>query len=134
MLMFAYGINTNPEEMAFRCPGAISHGHAKLVNHRFRFAVHADVEECTGSYVDGVLWEIDENHLRTLDHLEGVPEYYNRVAAAVVHGARTYHALVYRMQPGQEDRAPTHSYFNRVKQGYLAHQVPTDQIDNLFYD
>ena len=131
MLYFAYGMNTNPEQMALRCPGAVSHGHAKLVDHRFRFAYHADVEACEGSYVDGVLWEIDEGHLKSLDALEGFPGYYTRVVGTVVHGARTFHALVYRMQPGQEDSAPSISYYNMVREGYQAHQVPMDQIDNL---
>lgn len=134
MLYFAYGMNTNPEQMALRCPGATSHGHARLVDHCFRFATHADVEVCKGSYVDGVLWEIDEDHLKALDELEGYPYYYDRTVAAVVHGARTFHALVYRMQPGQEDREPSLSYYNMVREGYLAHNVPVDQIENSIYN
>lgn len=134
MLYFAYGMNTNPEQMALRCPGAVSHGHARLINHRFRFAVHADVEPCEGSYVDGVLWEINEDHLKSLDSLEGFPDYYTRVAANVVHGARTFHALVYRMNPGFNDEPPTTGYYNLVFEGYRAHQVPTEQIENSIYN
>ena len=130
MLYFAYGMNTNPKEMATRCPGAVSYGHARLVNHSFRFAQHADVEPCADSYVDGVLWEINEDNLRALDTLEGYPYYYNRVASAVVHGARTYHALVYRMQPGNPASEPTRGYYNLVVEGYRAHSVPTEQLEN----
>ena len=130
MLYFAYGMNTNPREMALRCPGAKSLGHARLVNHSFRFAQHADVEPCADSYVDGVLWEIDEPALQALDNLEGYPYYYDRVVASVVHGARTYHALVYRMQPGQRASEPTLGYYNLVTEGYRAHSVPTDQLEN----
>jgi gamma-glutamylcyclotransferase (GGCT)/AIG2-like uncharacterized protein YtfP len=97
MLYFAYGMNTNTEEMAHRCPGAKSLGHARLVNHSFRFARHADVEPCDNSFVDGVLWEITDQHLTALDQLEGYPFYYDRVASSVVHESRTFHALVYRM-------------------------------------
>ena len=130
MLYFAYGMNTNPTEMARRCPQARSLGHARLVNHSFRFAQHADVEPCADSFVDGVLWEITEDCLRALDQLEGYPGYYNRVVSSVVHEARTYHALVYRMQPGQDDSHPTRGYYNLICQVYRAHGVPTDQLEN----
>lgn len=130
MLYFAYGMNTNPAEMSVRCPGAVALGHARLVNHSFRFALHADVEPCPGSYVDGVLWEISEEHLRSLDQLEGYPYYYDRVVASVVLGPRTYHALVYRMQPGQTVSPPTLGYYKVVTAGYLAHNVPVEQLEN----
>ena len=130
MLMFAYGMNTNPTEMSQRCPGATSLGHARLVNHSFRFAQHADVEPCDGSYVDGVLWEITQDHLQSLDQLEGYPYYYDRVVRSVVLGTRTFHALVYCMQPGHDDSPPTNGYFGLIVQGYAAHNIPTDQLYN----
>lgn len=131
MLYFAYGMNTNPGEMARRCPGAVSLGHARLIDHSFRFAQHADVEPCTDSYVDGVLWEITDEHLRALDQLEGYPYYYNRVVSSVIHGARAFHVLVYRMQPGHPDSEPTRGYYNLIQEGYRAHGVPTDQLENF---
>lgn len=130
MLYFAYGMNTNPREMATRCPGARSLGPAQLLNHSFRFAQHADVEVCEDSYVDGVLWDINEEHLRALDNLEGYPYYYDRVVATVMHESRAYHVLVYRMQPGHEISEPTLGYYNLVMEGYRAHGVPTDQLEN----
>ena len=130
MLYFAYGMNTNPVEMANRCPGAASLGHARLVNHSFRFAQHADVEPCSDSYVDGVLWEITDEHLKSLDQLEGYPHYYNRVVATVIHGARSYHVLVYRMQPGHLVSVPTRGYYNLIREGYRAHGISTDQLEN----
>ena len=51
MLYFSYGMNTNQAEMALRCPGAQSLGHARLIDHVFRFATHADVVKCRGSFV-----------------------------------------------------------------------------------
>jgi gamma-glutamylcyclotransferase (GGCT)/AIG2-like uncharacterized protein YtfP len=131
MLMFAYGMNTNPTEMSRRCPGATSLGHARLVNHSFRFAQHADVEPCDGSYVDGVLWEITQDHLQSLDQLEGYPYYYDRVVRSVVLGTRTFHALVYCMQPGHPDSEPTRGYYNLIREGYRAHGVPTEQLENF---
>jgi len=130
MLYFAYGMNTNPAEMAVRCPAAVSLGRAQLISHSFRFAQHADVEPCADSYVDGVLWRISEDDLRALDQLEGYPYYYNRVVATVMHESRACHALVYRMQPGHQISEPTLGYYNLVTAGYRAHGVPTDQLEN----
>lgn len=130
MLYFAYGMNTNPREMALRCPGAVSMGHARLINHSFRFAQHADVELCADSYVDGVLWNINEQNLQALDNLEGYPYYYNRIVSTVMHQERAYHALVYRMQSGHEISEPTLGYYNLVVEGYRAHNVPIDQLEN----
>ena len=129
-LYFAYGMNTNLDEMAYRCPGAVSWGHARLINHVFRFAFHADVEACKGSYVDGVLWEISPENLAALDLLEGYPSYYDRCALQVVHESRTYMALTYRMQPGHPDAAPISRYFDMVLEGYQSHHVPVDQLYN----
>ena len=130
MLYFAYGMNTNPEEMAHRCPGAVSLGHARLVDHVFRFAFHADVEACEGSYVDGVLWEITPENLEALDRLEGYPVYYDRCALTVIYQERAYQALTYRMQPGQPDTEPSWSYFDLVLEGYQSHKVPVEQLYN----
>ena len=130
MLYFAYGMNTNPAEMAIRCPDAVSLGHAQLINHSFRFAQHADVELCADSYVDGVLWQISEKDLQALDNLEGYPYYYDRVVATVMHESRACHALVYRMQPGHKISEPTLGYYNLVTAGYRAHGVPTGQLEN----
>ena len=130
MLYFAYGMNTNPEQMTLRCPGAKSLGHARLINHAFRFAQHADVEPCDGSYVDGVLWDITDDNLKALDQLEGYPYYYDRVVSSVIQGARTFHVLVYRMQPGRRDYEPTRGYYNLIHEGYRAHGIPTDQLEN----
>ena len=56
---FAYGMNTNLDEMSYRCPTARPLGYATLLNHRFRFATHADVVPALESVVHGVLWEIE---------------------------------------------------------------------------
>jgi gamma-glutamylcyclotransferase (GGCT)/AIG2-like uncharacterized protein YtfP len=77
-----------------------------------------------------VLWEITDEHLKSLDQLEGYPFYYDRVVGSVVHGARTFHALVYRMQPGHPDSEPTLDYYNLVSEGYRAHNIPVDQLEN----
>ena len=130
MLYFSYGMNTNQAEMAFRCPGATSLGHARLIDHVFRFATHADVVKCRGAFVDGVLWEINTQHLKSLDALEGFPCYYNRRALRVAFEGRTVMAETYYMQPGHLDEPPSRGYFATVLEGYQQHQIPLDQLYN----
>jgi len=134
MLYFAYGMNTNRSEMAQRCPGALSLGHARLVDRIFRFATHADVVKCRGSYVDGVLWTIDDFHLNALDRLEGYPYYYNRQSLRVAHNDRIVMAETYYMQPGNLDSLPGQGYFDLVVEGYNQHNIPLDQVYNSVYE
>jgi gamma-glutamylcyclotransferase (GGCT)/AIG2-like uncharacterized protein YtfP len=129
-LYFAYGMNTNQDEMTYRCPDAQSLGHARLIDHAFRFAYHADVVPCMGSYVDGVLWSITDQDLASLDLLEGYPTYYGRDLVRVSQGTRIVLAVCYRMQPGQLDTLPSTGYMDMVLEGYAQHQVPTDQLWN----
>ena len=134
MLYFAYGMNTNRSGMAQRCPGALSLGHARLIDYSFRFATHADVIKCKGSYVDGVLWTIDDFHLNSLDRLEGYPFYYNRRALRVAHEDRVVMAETYYMQPGNLDNLPGQGYFDMVVEGYNQHNIPLDQVYNSVYE
>jgi len=129
-LMFAYGMNTNIEGMARRCPKSVSHGAAYLLDHVFRFAGPADVVKHRDSYVDGVLWTITDDCLASLDNLEGYPYFYNRNLRDVWHEGRIVRALTYYMQPGNLDSPPSDSYFNMVLEGYRDHGVPTEQLYN----
>lgn len=130
MLYFAYGMNTNSEGMAYRCPDAVSHGHARLLEHAFRFSGPADVVRCQGSYVYGVLWTITDRCLESLDRLEGYPYYYNRRYKQVMFHGRIVMAMTYFMLPGNLDAPPSESYFNMVLEGYQEHGVPTEQLFN----
>lgn len=128
MLYFAYGMNTNTQGMARRCPGAVAFGQAKLLGHRFRFAGPADVQVNRFSNVDGVLWDITDDCLKSLDLLEGYPYYYDRKWATVELDGEKCQALVYFMQPGNKSGAPSSGYFATVLEGYEEFGVPTDQL------
>ncbi len=128
MLYFAYGMNTNRQDMAVRCPAATPRGSAVLLGHRFRFAGPADVQVDRSHRVHGVLWDITDQCLQSLDRLEGYPVFYDRKWAKVQHGDSLVQALVYFMQPGNANRAPSIGYFDTVFQGYCDFGVPTDQL------
>jgi gamma-glutamylcyclotransferase (GGCT)/AIG2-like uncharacterized protein YtfP len=128
ILYFAYGMNTNSASMAQRCPAARAIGAAQLLGHRFRFAYHADVQVDRRSDTDGVLWSITEPCLIALDLLESYPTYYDRKWAQVLCQGQEHRALVYYMQPGNRNRAPSLSYFDMVCEGYKNFDVPQDQL------
>lgn len=128
MLYFAYGMNTNSQGMAHRCPGAVAFGRARLLGHRFRFSGPADVQRDRFSDVDGVLWDITEDCLASLDTLEGYPWYYDRSWRAVEFQGTTVQALVYHMRPGNKNSPPSSGYFATVIEGYEEFGVPTRQL------
>lgn len=131
MLYFSYGMNTNKLQMSNRCPTAVSFGVAKLPGFEFRFAGHADIVPNRNSTVDGVLWNIDQNCLDSLDVLEGYPFYYNRKQVTVEFNGQRKRAHVYFMNPGNPNDKPSDNYLNLVLEGYNQHGVSTQQIDDF---
>jgi len=128
MFYFAYGMNTNRLSMTRRCPGAISMGSARLLDHEFRFDRHADVVSCPKKSVSGVLWIIDDEHLADLDNLEGYPYYYDRKILPVEYQDNIIMAECYRMQPDNIDCGPGKGYLDMIFEGYQEHDVPNGQI------
>lgn len=134
MLYFAYGMNTNSYEMAFRCPQAQSLGRAILMDHEFRFSQHADIVEQPGMEVHGVLWDITPECLRSLDLLEGYPNYYERKMVDVIVNDVVVTAVTYYMTGQRNDMEPSKEYLNMLYEGYDEHNVDTAQIrDALHY-
>jgi len=130
MKYFAYGMNTNLDEMAHRCPGATSLGPAWLDNYEFVFRTHADIIKSPGSICYGVLWDINSTHLKALDALEGYPYYYTRFRVRVNLGDRSIYALTYQMNDQSYIQEPGTGYLQMVTEGYEQNGVPTDQIDH----
>lgn len=129
MKYFAYGMNTNLDQMKSRCPTAICLGAAQLDNYEFKFRTHADVEKSPGSTCHGVLWELTDADLKALDALEGYPYYYTRFKVTVRVGKQKVKALVYQMNDQSYVQEPGQGYLQMVIKGYNQNGVPTDQID-----
>ena len=128
MKYFAYGMNTNLDQMAARCPGAVCLGPAWINDYALVFRYCADIVPAPGNWCDGVLWEITDDNLVSLDALEGYPYHYTRFSV-VVHtdrGADT--ALVYQMTDQSFEEAPSNHYFDMVLEGYQQNGVPVDQL------
>lgn len=125
---FGYGMNTNIDGMTRRCPDARSLGAAVVDNWEFRFAYHADVVPKEGARTVGVLWEITDRCLLSLDALEGYPHYYERKIVPVTFRDQQYDSIMYYMTPNNLDAPPPTSYWEMLMQGYAEHGVSRRQL------
>jgi len=121
-------MNTNIGGMKTRCPAAISIGSAMLANYEFRFAHHADVVPKLGAKTVGVLWELTDKCLASLDRLESYPVYYDRVIVPIIHRDRVYNGWVYFMQSGHPKNPPGNGYWDCLMEGYKEHDVSRRQL------
>ena len=95
---FAYGSNLDPNQMKNRCPASRVVGTAKLIGYRLAFSYYSDgwaggvanVEKSEGSEVWGVIYELMETDLESLDVFEGHPKIYQRFEGEVVNVATGY--------------------------------------------
>jgi gamma-glutamylcyclotransferase (GGCT)/AIG2-like uncharacterized protein YtfP len=116
-LYFAYGMNTNKDEMAYRCPTAIPMGRAILPGYRFEFKSFATIVPSPKETVEGVLWTITDTDEAALDILEGYPEFYNKKHVTVRQGI-DYIAMTYIMGPREQNYPPSDGYYSMVSEGY----------------
>ena len=128
MKYFAYGMNTNLDQMAARCPGAVCLGPAWIEGYALVFRHCADIEPAVENYCDGVLWEITDDNLAALDRLEGYPYHYTRFTVVVHTDRGSDTALVYQMTDQSYEQPPSNHYFNTVYEGYEQNSVDTHQL------
>ncbi len=129
---FAYGSNLCVQQMARRCPNAINPRPATLADHDWLINERgvATVEPFDGSQVHGVVWQLDDHDLATLDSAEGVPVRYRRDRLTVHTDAGPAEAWVYidhRVDPGP----PRPGYLERIIAGALHHGLPHRWIEFL---
>ena len=128
---FAYGMNTNLDSMAQRCPRALCLGAGQLEGYKFAFRLHADVELGDPSdQVEGVVWQLSEDDLDSLDAFEGFPTYYLRCKAWVHSNEIGWvKAWIYTMADQDYLAEPRESYVRMCREGYEQNRVSTKQID-----
>jgi phage replication-related protein YjqB (UPF0714/DUF867 family) len=129
---FAYGSNLCVRQMAQRCPDAADPRPALLSDHDWLINQRgvATVEPFTGSQVHGVLWQVSDHDLATLDSAEGVPVRYRRDRLTVYTKNGLSPAWVYidpRVTPGP----PRPGYLPRIIDGAVEHGLPQRWIDFL---
>lgn len=129
---FAYGSNLCVQQMASRCPDAVDPRPATLSDHDWLINERgvATVEPFTGSQVHGVVWQVTDRDLATLDSAEGVPVRYRRDRLTVHTSEGPVSAWVYidhRVEPG----APRPGYLDRILDGAQHHGLPARWLEFL---
>ena len=127
-LYFAYGMNTNQEEMSYRCPGARALGRAILPGYRLEFKSFATIVPSPTEQVEGVLWTITDTDELALDMLEGYPEFYDKKTVSVEHNGQSYIAMTYIMGPRERGCAPSDGYYSMVSEGYQSFGLSQRQL------
>jgi|TARA_R100001224_G_scaffold110104_1_gene88309 hypothetical protein len=135
-LYFGYGMNTNIEEMSYRCPKAINCGHAVIKHYRLAFRGVADFEHAENFNLHGVLWLITPECEIALDRLEGYPTLYDKLYMTAKVKKANLHSvpenielpiMIYQMHD-RSYRQPNESYYNTLKKGYKRNNLPTKQL------
>ncbi|BBY19669.1 poly-gamma-glutamate hydrolase family protein [Mycolicibacterium litorale] len=129
---FAYGSNLCVQQMAQRCPDAADPRPATLADHDWLINERgvATLEPVPGAQVHGVLWQVSDHDLATLDSAEGVPVRYRRDRLTVQTDDGPAPAWVYidhRIEPGP----PRPGYLERIIDGALHHGLPHRWIEFL---
>ena len=136
MFYFAYGSNMDPDGMRTRAPDAVPLGAARLPGWRLTFTADdpddgygvPHIEPDPADEVWGVLWEIGDDDLRSLDAYEG--NAYTHDVVAVSHDGRDVEAVVYLATPTGY-RAPSPGFMEVLVRGAEAHGLPPGYIERL---
>ena len=134
-LYFAYGMNTNPGEMARRCPRSVPIAALTKPDWRFVFRGVADIEPAAGESVFGAMWAITAECEAALDILEGYPRSYIKetflVRMRAITGKHVHQAFYYRMAPSRRHflHTPGSGYYQCLHTGYAHWQLPVSQLD-----
>src|SRR4029077_16071477 len=130
---FAYGINMDRDEMAYRCPRATLRGTATLDGHRFvinREGV-ATLVPSSRSLVYGVLWNLTPVDEVALDLFEGVDEgFYEKQVILAGQNGREYAALIYLAANSSPGR-PRPGYLETVCDAARSHRFPATYVADL---
>jgi phage replication-related protein YjqB (UPF0714/DUF867 family)/gamma-glutamylcyclotransferase (GGCT)/AIG2-like uncharacterized protein YtfP len=129
---FAYGSNLDVTQMARRCPDARDPRPATLADHDWLINERgvATVEPFEGGQVHGILWQVSNEDLETLDHAEGVPVRYRRDRLVVYTDDGPHDAWVYvdhRVEAG----TPREGYLERIIDAAGHHGLPSPWVEFL---
>ena len=132
---FAYGHNTNLEEMYRRVPEAQLLGHADLPDYRFVLGHVSNVIESKGDTVHGVLWIVPVQKLDKLDWVEGYNRIYSHKIVPIRYQGKIIKAMAYVMlNKHHNNLPPTAEYADWVATGYRENNIPLSQLITALED
>lgn len=134
-LYFAYGSNTNPQQMAHRAPVAQYIGNAKLYEHSICFAGYsggwggavATLDVVPGSSTVGALYKLTDEDLEAMDAFEGTD--YERLLLPMVHNGEIVRAWTYVLKHPVRFHPPSDQYVWTIRDGYRARGISSNDLD-----
>ena len=125
----AYGSNLNIRQMKRRCPGASILGTANLKGWELLFkgsgtGSYLTIEECEGSTVPVVIWDVTPADEAALDRYEGFPSFYYKKELRLQYKGirtgkrRTVTAFAYIMHEDRPVGVPSQYYMVTCMEGY----------------
>jgi gamma-glutamylcyclotransferase (GGCT)/AIG2-like uncharacterized protein YtfP len=116
MLYFAYGHNTNDEEMRKRVPDAVKVGKGWLRGYQMVLYKYASIKPAEG-FMPGVVWDVTPDEMQVLDEYEEVPKMYRRRSVMIEVDGKRKKAEVYVMRKHTEG-PPSKQYLLWLQKGY----------------
>jgi len=135
MKYFAYGSNLNENQLQHRCPNSQYLGKAHLDGYRLTFDLYssnwgggvADVVEDKNSKVWGLLYELTDEDLKSLDGYEGHPNFYKRRAVNVIDmKGKNVEAITYEVVNKKSFIPPADEYLDLIKKAAEKYNFPED--------
>ncbi len=138
-IYFAYASNMDPQTYKRRCPKARAVGPAQLRGYRLAFTRYsrarrggsADIVPDASSEVWGVLYEVDNACLASMDKVEGVPAAYRREPVEVFTSAGDRRQAVTYVANRTGEYRPNRAYLKVILRGARAHGLPDSYVQML---
>jgi cation transport regulator ChaC len=91
----------------------------------------ANIMEAEGSFVPGVVFNVDSHTLQILDRKEGAPHVYQRRWVEVEINCKMTRVITYVVppRPGGAPDAPAPAYLQVVSDGYQIHGLDIDHLN-----
>jgi len=139
MKYFAYGSNMENSQMLRRCPRFKILGKAKLYGFKLDFTKEsslweggvADIIKDLNNYVWGLLYELTEQDLDSLDIYEACPTYYKRKKISVEYKSRNVEATAYEVVSKESFIPPSREYMNVIIKAAIENYFPKEYINFL---
>ncbi|GJQ84399.1 hypothetical protein Trydic_g3874 [Trypoxylus dichotomus] len=150
-MYFAYGSNLLAKRLRLNNPSATRNGIGKLEDYEIDFASFsnrwrgavATITAKQGKHVWGAIWELDIEHLKTLDEQEGVPKgiYFGMDVDIIVDNENKQRCRVYKLtqeaeviqniEDLPENRRPSPAYLKIILLGAGESNLPADYVEFL---
>lgn len=133
-LYFAYGSNMNEAQIRGRCPDARLVGPAVLPGYRLAFTIFSPTRKCgcadvvasPADSVHGLLYELTDEDIASMDRHEGHPVHYRRIPVRITSGREEKEAYTYEVVHKREGLKPSKEYLSLLQNAAEKHDFPSD--------